>query len=80
MGVSYREDSEVLEWRERDPLTTFEERIIAMGIADRGTLDAVRERVLFEINEAVAFAESSPFPPAEALLEDVYTVAAGGPQ
>jgi TPP-dependent pyruvate/acetoin dehydrogenase alpha subunit len=49
-----------------------------MGVADRAALDAVRERVMFEINEAVAFAENSPYPTADALLEDVYTVAAGG--
>lgn len=73
MGVVYRDDSEVIEWRKRDPITTFEEQLVEMGTATRADLDAARERILFEITEAISFAENSPFPAEDALLEDVYT-------
>jgi pyruvate dehydrogenase E1 component alpha subunit len=78
MGVVYRDDSEVLEWRKRDPVTSFEDKLVEMDLTDQQGIDTARERVLFEVREAIAFAESSPFPDEGALLEDVYTAAAGG--
>jgi len=78
MGVIYRDDSEVLEWQKRDPLISFEEKLMEMGLTDQQGIDTARERVLFEVREAIAFAENSPFPDESALLEDVYTAAAGG--
>jgi acetoin:2,6-dichlorophenolindophenol oxidoreductase subunit alpha len=75
MGVIYRADDEVLEWRKRDPITLFEDRLTEMGVLDTAKAEQVRERILFEVREAIAFAENSPFPGPEALLEDVYTVA-----
>lgn len=75
MGVVYRTDDEVIEWRKRDPIDLFEARLAEMGLLEGEGAMAVRERVLFEVREAIAFAESSPFPGAESLLEDVYTVA-----
>lgn len=75
MGVIYREDSEVLEWRERDPITLFEARLSEEGILSPEAAAAVHEATLAEIAEAIAFAESSPFPEAGVLMDDVYTVA-----
>ncbi len=72
MGVSYRDDAEVLRWRERDPLTTFESRLIEMGTLTEADRDAARGRITDEIREAIAFAESSPFPSEDTLLADVY--------
>ena len=74
MGVVYRDDSEVIEWRKRDPIVLFETRLAEEGILSAEAAATVHERTLFEIREAIAFAESSPFPNEDALLEDVYTV------
>jgi pyruvate dehydrogenase E1 component alpha subunit len=73
MGVVYREDSEVIEWRKRDPIDLFEAKLTEMGVLRQEDAAAVRERLLFEVREAIAFAEASPLPSADALLEDVYT-------
>lgn len=78
MGMIYREDSEVLEWRKRDPLLTFEERLIELGVTDKETVEKLRERILFEIGEAIAFAENSPFPDESDLLTDIYSSPVGG--
>ena len=72
MGVVYREDAEVIEWRQRDPVALFESRLVEMGALTAADLQAARERILADIREAIAFAESSPFPDEAALLEDVY--------
>ena len=39
LGLKYRTDDEVAEWRERDPIFTFEERLIEMGTATRDDID-----------------------------------------
>ncbi len=78
MGMVYREDSEVLEWRKRDPLLTFEARLIELKVTDAETVEKLRERILFEIGEAIAFAESSPFPDESELLTDIYSSPVGG--
>jgi len=78
MGMVYREDSEVLEWRKRDPLLTFEARLIELKVTDAETVEKLRERILFEIGEAIAFAENSPFPDESELLTDIYSSPIGG--
>ena len=72
MGVVYREDAEVLEWRKRDPVELFETRLTEMGMLTAEEATAVREAIRAEAQDAIAFAEASPYPPPEALLEDVY--------
>ncbi|MCL6643813.1 MAG: thiamine pyrophosphate-dependent dehydrogenase E1 component subunit alpha [Dehalococcoidia bacterium] len=72
MGVVYRSDDEVRAWRERDPITLLERRLAELGILDAAGAAAVRDQVQAEVREAVAFAESSPFPDPATLTEDVY--------
>ncbi len=75
MGVTYRTDEEVLEWRKRDPIGLLEQRLAGAGILSSEEAAAVHERILGEVNAAIAFAEASPFPDPSALLDDVYTLA-----
>lgn len=80
MGVIYREDSEVLEWRQRDPIELMEGRLAEQGLLTAEAAAGVHEAVLAEVREAIAFAEASPFPATSALMEDIYTftASAGG--
>lgn len=75
MGVSYRDDSEVIGWRQRDPIELMERKLSELGILTAAQAGGVREGILREVSEAIAFAEASPFPTPDQLLEDVYTVA-----
>lgn len=75
MGVIYRDDSEVLEWKKRDPIDLFERRLAEEGVLSNDDAAKVHEQALGEVREAIAFAEASPFPDESALLEDVYTMA-----
>lgn len=78
LGVSYREDSEVLAWRQRDPIVTLEARLAEEGILSPEAAAGVHEAVRAEVEEAIAFAEASPFPDPSALYEDVYSSAPTG--
>jgi TPP-dependent pyruvate/acetoin dehydrogenase alpha subunit len=73
LGLKYRTDDEVAEWRERDPIFSFEDRMIETGTATRDDIDAVWVDLRSGIDDAIEFAEASPVPTADQLLVDVYT-------
>ena len=60
------------EWGKMDPITRLEARMLAEGWAGQEALDRARAAVHSEVDEAVAWAEQSPFPDAATLTEDVY--------
>jgi len=68
----YRKTDEVKHWQEQDPLGVYRAYLIAQRIASAKDLDALEAGAQREIDEAVAFAEASPEPAAEALFANVY--------
>ncbi|HYW47993.1 MAG TPA: thiamine pyrophosphate-dependent dehydrogenase E1 component subunit alpha [Bryobacteraceae bacterium] len=60
------------EWGKLDPIVRLRERMLAEGWADREALDEMHARILKEVDEAVAWAEKSPYPDAATLLDGVY--------
>ena len=77
LGLRYRGDDEVAKWRERDPIFTFEDRLIAAGSVARAEFDQVWEELRADIAASIEFAEASPLPTPDQLMADVYTVMAG---
>jgi acetoin:2,6-dichlorophenolindophenol oxidoreductase subunit alpha len=71
MGA-YRPHDEVSEWLARDPIALFGRRLIDEHGVTQDELDLVASEVERELDEAAAFAESSPHPLPEEALEDVY--------
>jgi pyruvate dehydrogenase E1 component alpha subunit len=70
----YRSKEEVARWRERDPLTSFGALLLAEGILDQAELERIDAAAIARVDEAVRFAESSPFPTPESLYDDVYVL------
>jgi pyruvate dehydrogenase E1 component alpha subunit len=68
----YREKEEVEEWRRRDPLTTFSERLTGEGLLSQEDVDSIESEVTETIEEAVKFADASPFPGLDTLYDDLY--------
>jgi len=73
LGLKYRSDDEVAKWKERDPIFTFEDRMVESGTVMREQIDEVWTDLRADIETAIEFAESSPLPDADQLLVDVYT-------
>lgn len=73
LGLKYRTDDEVDEWKKRDPIFTFEDQMIAAGEATREQLDGIWSELRDDIETAIQFAEDSPLPEPDQLLVDVYT-------
>lgn len=72
MGMTYRTDEEVEYWKGRDPIDMMEARLAEQGILSAKDAAAVHEEVTKQVQAGVEFAESSPMPTPESLLEDVY--------
>ncbi|MDR2573184.1 MAG: thiamine pyrophosphate-dependent dehydrogenase E1 component subunit alpha [Desulfovibrio sp.] len=68
----YRPESELKEWMAKDPIPRFAKKLLDSKQATQAELDAIVGGVKKEVEEAVAFAESSPYPELADLLEDVY--------
>jgi TPP-dependent pyruvate/acetoin dehydrogenase alpha subunit len=60
------------DWSKRDPITLLETRLVDECWAERAEIDELRAGVIREVDEAVAWAEKSPYPDAATLLDGVY--------
>ncbi|GDX28730.1 pyruvate dehydrogenase E1 component subunit alpha [Actinomycetes bacterium] len=80
LGLKYRPDDEVAQWKERDPIFTFEDRMIENGTMTRDRVDEIWAGLRGEIEVAIKFAEDSPLPTPDQILVDVYTSMTGAAQ
>jgi pyruvate dehydrogenase E1 component alpha subunit len=60
------------EWEKLDPLVRLEARMLERGWATEEDIKALHARVRSEVDEALAWAEASPYPDPATLLDDVY--------
>jgi len=70
----YRTKEQVEEWRKRDPIATFAGRLVESGAIEDGEPERIDEAVVARVDEAVAFADRSPFPPPESLYDSIYVL------
>jgi pyruvate dehydrogenase E1 component alpha subunit len=70
----YRTKEQVEEWRKRDPITNFTSFLEEHGVLERGEADELDKAAVGRVDEAVAFADDSAFPPPESLYDDIYVM------
>jgi TPP-dependent pyruvate/acetoin dehydrogenase alpha subunit len=70
----YRSKEEVAEWRERDPIPAFGDLLEREGALTEKQREQIDSDAVRQVDAAVEFAESSPFPDPDMLYEDVYVV------
>lgn len=68
----YRTREEEKEWKDKDPIRFFQDALIERGIITEEEADTVKKATKASIERSVEFAEQSPEPSADTLLEDVY--------
>jgi len=71
--ADYRIPREEKIWKDRDPIPNFARKLIEEGISDADGLRAIKEEVEHEVEQAVKFADSSPWPEAIELTKDIYS-------
>lgn len=70
--ATYRTKDELKEYQDKDPIKMLEAKLLDGKIASKEEIDAIKDLIKNEINEAVKFAESSDLPPASELYTDNY--------
>jgi len=68
--AKYRTAQDVESWKSRDPIKTLAEKLDALGM--KGARDLIDQEIEDEVQDAVKFAEESPFPNAQTALDYVY--------
>jgi pyruvate dehydrogenase E1 component alpha subunit len=68
----YREREEIEEYRKRDPIVLFQNMLLAEGLIAAADIKRVEEQVEAEVDDALEFAEQSPFPETSTLLDHLY--------
>jgi pyruvate dehydrogenase E1 component alpha subunit len=68
----YRDKEELVEWESRDPIPRYEFFLEKKGHDLKRIREEVDERVRTVVQNAVDFAEQSPWPKPEEALEDLY--------
>jgi pyruvate dehydrogenase E1 component alpha subunit len=70
----YRTKEEVAEWRERDPIVTYGERLKREGLIDDAGIEERDRNAMQVVDRAVEFADASPEPALESLYDNVYVL------
>ncbi len=71
-GAEYVPRELLEEWERRDPVVTYETRLMAENVVDQVEIDEIKQRCTVEITDAIQHAENSPFPDAATVTEGVY--------
>ena len=69
---NYRSKEDEEAWLKRDPILRFKGHLIEKGILTEEDANEIQKNIGGEIDQAVRFAEESPFPLVEETLDDVY--------
>jgi len=70
----YRTKEQVEEWRKRDPILQWGDRLEAEKIVTAEERERFDEDAIARVDEAVAFADESPMPSPESLYDNVYVL------
>lgn len=71
--AKYRTKEELEAYKEKDPVVVIQDRIVKQKIASQKEVDDIIEAINKEIEDAMEFAENSPYPLPSELYEDNYT-------
>ena len=70
--AKYRTKDEVEEYRLKDPIEAAKKKLLEEGRATEAEIEVINDRVKAEVDEAVQFAEESPWPDDSEVYKDIY--------
>lgn len=70
--LGYRSEQEFEEWKTRCPIARFKQQLLQRELVSQQDLDGIEATLAAEVEEAVAFAKSSPFPDPQLLGDHLY--------
>lgn len=70
--LTYRSRKELEEWEKRCPIKRFQSKLIDENILTQSLVKQINYQIDSEIEEAVKFAEQSPYPEPQEALDDLF--------
>jgi pyruvate dehydrogenase E1 component alpha subunit len=70
----YRSKEEVAHWRERDPIPAFSRLLVEQGVLKETDIEQIDAEAISRVDDAVEFADASPFPAPDTLYDDIYVL------
>ena len=67
-----RPAEEIASWKAGDPVARMEQHMVGRAMLAPDELRAIRDQVTSELDDAVAFADASPFPDPKDLMADMF--------
>lgn len=71
-GLVYRSQEEIDEWKKKCPIKSLKTALLNEKVITEKDITAIEKEFDVELEEAIQFAEDSPYPDVSALYEDVY--------
>jgi TPP-dependent pyruvate/acetoin dehydrogenase alpha subunit len=69
---TYRTEKEIADCKKKDPIVRFRKELVSRGVMTEAEAAKIHKEAVEEINQAVKFAEESPWPEAEEIYTDIY--------
>jgi len=69
--AKYRPEGELDEWKKRDPITIYRQRLLDLGVAEAKLVEMEND-VMAEVNRATEEAKASPVPRVDLAFKDVW--------
>lgn len=70
--LTYRSREELEEWEEKCPIKRFQSKLMEKNILTPSLVNQINHQIDKEIEEAVEFAEQSPYPEPQEALDDLF--------
>lgn len=70
--IGYRTEAEFQEWKAKDPIVRTQRMLLESGVMTAAEIEEREGAIAAEIEAAVAFAKSSPFPEKQTLFQHIY--------
>jgi len=74
---SYRTKEEEAQWQKKCPLQNFRERMLSHYKIDAKEIDAIEKEAESEVSQALKFAEQSPYPSPESVMDNIFATGGG---
>jgi pyruvate dehydrogenase E1 component alpha subunit len=71
-GAEYVPRELLAEWEKKDPVARYQAKLLAEKVTDADELNEIRQRAAVEIEDAIEFAEASPLPDPETVMDGIY--------
>jgi pyruvate dehydrogenase E1 component alpha subunit len=72
LGARYRDREEIEQWKKRCPIKRLEGRLLEERWLSRRKMEEIQKAIAQELDEAVSFAQQSPYPAPGDIFTDVY--------